>query len=90
MVAIVKWAVRIGIILSVVFAFIVLWNFIYSTITVSTNQNVVSDLLAIIQMWAPFDIDVLFAWVFTSAVIYITYRVTMWTAGLLNKFVGEG
>jgi len=88
-VAIVKWTVRFGIILSLVFAFIVLFNFTYSLIGVTLNQSVVGDIMALVQIWLPFDLDVLLAWIFTSTVLYLSYRVIMFSAGFLNKFIGD-
>lgn len=88
-VAAVKWAVRLGIIISLIFAFTILYNLAYSMIGVTINQSVIGDLLSLVQMWLPFDLDVLMAWLFTGVGLYITYRVAMFAAGAINKFVGE-
>jgi len=86
-VAIVKWVVRFSIIITLVFAFIVLFNFIYSLIGVTVNQSVIGDLMALVQTWLPFDLDVIFAWLLTATTLYIGYRLVIFAVSFLNRFL---
>lgn len=88
-VAIIRWTVRFGIVISLVFAFIVLFNFMYSMLSVVADGSVIGDMIALVQIWLPFDLNVLLAWAFTASTLYISYRVLMFSAGFLNKFIGN-
>jgi hypothetical protein len=86
-VAVVKWVVRISIILTLVFAFLVFFNFVYSLVGTAVNNSVIGDLMSLVQMWAPFDIDVIFSWVLTASSLYLGYRVIIFAVSFLNRFL---
>lgn len=86
--AVVKWTVRFAIIISLVFAFTVILNLSISMIGVSLNQSVIGDLFALLQIWLPFDLDVVTTWLVTATVLYVVYRTSIYAAAFLNKFVG--
>jgi len=88
-VSVVKWLVRLSIIVSLILAFIVFYNFIYSLIGVTLNDSVIADLLALFQMWLPFNLSIVFSWLLTASVLYLSYRVILFSAGFINKFIGE-
>jgi len=88
-VAVVKWLVRLSIIVSLILAFIVFYNFIHSMIGVTLDDSIIGDLLALVQMWLPFNLSIIFAWLLTASVLYLSYRAILFAAGFINKFVGE-
>lgn len=60
--------------LAMVIAFIALLNLTISWIFVGLNFSVVMDLLYLIQMWLPFNLTPLIAWLNVMATAYLTYR----------------
>lgn len=87
-VTVVKWIVRFTIIITVILSFSVLMSLTWSMTSILLNQTVLDDILIILQLWMPFDLDVLLAWVFTSTILYITYRMSIFFLGLTNRFLG--
>jgi len=85
---VVKWLVRLSIIVALILAFIILYNFVYSLISVTTNNAVIADITALVQMWLPFNLNVLMTWVITASILYLTYRVVLFGSGFANKFIG--
>lgn len=86
---IIKWVVRVAFVMAGVFAFIVVVNLATSLIFVALNQNVLSDLFALIQMWLPFNLSVLLAWLTTASIAFITYKLAVMSLSWLNRILGQ-
>lgn len=85
---ILSWAIKLAFVMAGVFAFIVVLNMGASLLRVALNGNIVSDILAMIQMWMPFNLNSLLAWITTSVTIYFTYRLTVAAIIWLERFLG--
>lgn len=72
---------------SVAISFVVLFGFITSAIVVGFNNSVLADLMAIVQLWLPFDLNVMIVWLLTVAGLYIAYRLFNFTSMLLTRFL---
>lgn len=84
-----KMTIRLGIIMAAVFAFIVIFNIAYTAVFVALNLEIIADLGAMIQIWLPFDLDVIFAWLLTVATSFLIYRFALKAHAFLNAFIGH-
>lgn len=84
---IVRQTVKIGFVLSMIFAFVIVLNIIISTLAVGVNHGVLADIFAMIQMWLPFNLNVVLLWLLTAATLYIGYRLTVVAIHFLDVVV---
>lgn len=70
------WGIRLGVVATSIFAFIVVLNLAFQLLFVTLNQNVLSDLFAMIQMWLPFNLNVVLSWFVTALIAYSFYRLS--------------
>lgn len=70
---------------AMVFAFIVFLNFALSLTLVGLNSNVLTDLFALVQMWLPFNLNVLLTWLFTVTSLYFVYRLANVGLAFINE-----
>lgn len=81
-----KMALRASSVLAVVIAFAVFLGFILSAITVGLNANIIGDLMALVQMWLPFNLASTIVWLLSVATLYLTYRLVLFINELINNF----
>lgn len=78
---IVKWIFKLGIrssyVISLVVAFLFGFTFTVGLLTVVTNNDVLLDLMALMQSVLPFNLNVVYAWVFTILSIVTTIEILM-------------
>lgn len=72
-----KSLVKVSAIFSVIVGFVTLFALVISGIMVALNYGVIEDLLSLVQMWAPFNLDPILLWLGTAVTFYMTYRVAM-------------
>lgn len=72
-----------------VFSLIVLLTIITSGLLIALNWGVINDLMAILQMWLPFDMVVVFTWILTVGFAYIAYRLTMLAIEYMNNWLNN-
>lgn len=84
-------AFKMGIKLSYAFSMVVLLvvfiALAVSAIGVALNGSVVLDLLYLVQMWLPFNLNPLFTWLFTSVTAYFGYRLSLLGFTILQNVV---
>lgn len=78
---------RSGVILAGITAFVMLLGFAFSFVAVSLNASVIGDLLALIQMWLPFNLGPLMAWLVTASVLYVAYRLSVVAVNYMSRFI---
>lgn len=84
---IVRQTVKIGFVLSMIFAFVMILNMIISALAIGLNHNALADIFAIIQMWLPFNLNVVLLWLITASTLYIGYRLTVVALHYLDTMV---
>lgn len=88
-VAILKWTFRIAFIVAVAIGASTLIALIINYLIVGYNQSVLADIFAIIQIWLPFNLNIVLLWVTVSASAFIIYKLAVLSYVLLNTFVGK-
>lgn len=85
---VVKWALIVALVITVMLSLTGIVFFIYSGIGVALNASAVSDILYTIQMWLPFNLGPVIAWIFTIVNMYLIYRIAVLVFDLGRKFIG--
>ena len=73
-ISIAKIAVIIVIALSAILALTTVVLFIYGAISIALNGNVITDMLYIVQMWLPFNLGPVIAWLLAIVNLYLLYK----------------
>lgn len=84
-----KIAVRLSFVVGVITAFGGILFLAISTVGVVLNGGVVADLMALVQMWLPFNLAPVLSWLLTGALLVISYRFTVVAIYFLNSFLNE-
>jgi len=84
-----KWALKIAFFSAVILALIVIFGLITSYMVVGFNQSVLGDIFGIIQIWLPFNLNILLIWLALSATAYFAYRLATMAYNLLNSWIGK-
>ena len=84
-----KWGLRLSFVLSMVLLFIVILNIIISFVTITLNGGVLLDLLYLIQVWLPFNLNPLLVWISTTVTAFIAYRLSIIAYNFLNNVIAE-
>ena len=84
-----KWALRVTFFIAVILSIIVLVGVITSYMVIGFNTSVLGEIFAVIQIWLPFNLNILLIWLAVTATAYIAYRLAMMSYNLLNSFLGK-
>lgn len=80
-----KVILKSGLFMAMLFAFIVFLNFALSLTLVSMDANVLTDIFALIQIWLPFNLNVLLAWLVTATGLFFAYRMLNLGLAFINE-----
>lgn len=73
----VKWSLKLGYALAMIALFVIFLGLGVSAIGVALNFSVLFDILYLVQMWLPFNLSPVIAWLFTSVTAYLAWRVAI-------------
>lgn len=85
----IKWGIRFTFVMSMVVLFIVLLNIMISFVGVALNGSVLLDLLYLVQMWLPFNLNPLLVWLSTAVTAFIAYRLSIFAYNFINGLLAE-
>lgn len=86
---IIKWAIRLSFLFTLIIAFISMLNIVVSIVKVGINGTILGDLIAMIQIWAPFNFTMVFNWLTASASVILFYYVSSWAYRTISDFVKD-
>lgn len=84
-----QWLAKATFFIAVIVSIVIFISFINNYIVLGVNGSVLSDIYAFIQMWLPFNINVVLAWITIVATLYITYRLAYMAYNMVNSFIGK-
>lgn len=88
-----KWilivSIKVGFWASVVFTFLPILTIVISGILISLNGSVVMDLFYLIQMWLPFNFNVLLLWCLTAVLAFCIYWLAVKVYTLVVILISE-
>lgn len=85
--AVVRWTIRIGTVFFLVLAFVLVYNLFESTIAVSINNSVLAELMAMVQIWLPFNLGQIFNFLMTATSLILMYYLYRIAINMINKLV---
>ncbi len=87
--AVTRWTLRLVLFSSVAIALTVIIGIITSYMVIGLNQSVLGDIFAIIQIWLPFNLNILLTWLALTSTAYFAYRLALMAYNLLNSLIGK-
>lgn len=78
---------RFGFVLAGIVGFVVFVGVIASFIYVSINYTVLADIFALVQMWLPFNLGVILAWLGIASTAYLGYRFALVALAFVDKLI---
>jgi len=84
-----KILVRLSFVLAGIVGFIILLNMGLSMVTVGLNQGALTDIINLVQVWLPFNINVVLMWLWTAGALYMTYRMALVAFSFINRLAGK-
>lgn len=84
-----KWILKFAYFTAVLLAFMVLISLITTWLVVGFNMGVLSDIFGLVQLWLPFNLNILLAWIGVAVSAYVTYRVLVMSFNMLNAWLGK-
>jgi len=82
-----KYAVRTTVIIGVVITFTILISTLITMINIGLNLGLINDLIAMLQLWLPFNFGQLFSWLFVLTGLYLSYRTSYWIMIRINEYI---
>jgi len=84
-----KWILKFAYFTAVLLSFMVIISLITTWLVVGFNMGVLSDIFGLIQLWLPFNLNILLAWMSVAVTAYVTYRVLVMSFNMLNSWLGK-
>lgn len=86
-VQVLKMFARAGIIVSIILTLLALFLLGYNGMQTLLNVGALADLISLLQIWLPFDINVVFGWLVTATTLYFAFKLAAISYNLINRFV---
>lgn len=83
---ILKVILKIGFIVPVYWGIVALLTSAITAVMISHNTGVLNDIFALVQLWLPFNLNVILVWISTSIVLYLTYAISLMMLNLINTW----
>lgn len=83
-----KWALKISFFSALAIAFSILLGVMTSYLVVGFNTSILSDIFAVIQIWLPFNLNILLIWMSLAATTYLTFRLSLMIFNLIDQYLG--
>lgn len=84
-----KWGLRIHFAVMVISLLLLILSYIFFAFKTAYNVTVLAEIMALIQIWLPFNLGVVIAWITSVAGAIVAYRVNMWGYTWITSIVGK-
>lgn len=84
-----RWTAKLAFWLSVVGSVLIIFGVIFNYMIVGFNMSVLGDIFAMIQIWLPFNLNILLGWLTLAATGYIAYRFAILAYNMIDSFLGR-
>jgi len=84
-----KWILKFAYFTAILLSFMVLISLITTWLVVGFNMGILSDIFGLVQLWLPFNLNILLAWIGVAVSAYVTYRVLVMSFNMLNAWLGK-
>lgn len=84
---VIKLALKAGAFTTVIIFWLVLIGALIKQIYEPVNSSVLGDLSALLQLWTPFNINTVVAWLLTAVNAYLTYKIVIIIYNLVDSYL---
>lgn len=84
---IIKWTAVTAFFSGIALTFLGLMLFIGSMLTIALNGTIIGDAMGIMQIWLPFNLGSLYAWLIIGSGTYITYKISLFVFNRVSRFI---
>lgn len=88
-IAVLKWTFRVAFLIAVAIAVGALVAIVTNYLIVGFSTTVLADIFALVQIWLPFNLNILLLWLTLAASAWIAYKLAVTSYVLLNTFLGK-
>lgn len=87
--AVARWTIKASFFTAVVLAVIVISGIMIAYLVIGFNTSVLADIFALIQIWLPFNLNILLVWLGVIATAYFAYRLSLMAYNMVNAYIGK-
>lgn len=84
---VIKWSAVVAFFAGSILSFVSLMVFIVGLLATTLSTSVIGDILAIVQIWLPFNLMTLLGWVMTATGLYLTYKISLFVFNHAVRFL---
>jgi len=88
-VTVLKFSIRISFFAVLAIALVTFFNLFLGMLVFANSSGVLTEILAIVQMWLPFDLNVVLVWFTTVFFALVAYKLAQTVLNMINQLVGE-
>lgn len=88
LIQILKWVIRLASFSTVAGALLIAFQVMYGALNVILNYEIIADGMGMIQMWTPFNLGSVFAWLITASTIYFAWRFAVIAFDYITRMIG--
>lgn len=85
-----KWTFRLAFLIALALGLTAMIALIVNYMVVGYNQSVLGDIFSLIQIWLPFNLNIVLLWLTLAASAFVIYKLASLSYVLLNTFIGKG
>ena len=89
LVTILKWVLSLAFVMALVLATLVLLGIVISYMVIGFSTTILGEIFALIQIWLPFNLNLLLIWLTIAGTAYIAYRLSLMSYSLINSYLGK-
>lgn len=84
-----KWSLKITFIMACILAVLVIIGVITTYFVVVLNATLLGEIFGVVQIWLPFNLNIILIWMAVAGTAYLGYRLAMMAYNLLNSWLGR-
>jgi len=82
-----KYIVKATVFVGVIIAFTILLSTLITLVGAGLNGGLIGDIVAMIQIWLPFNFAMMLNWLLLISGLYITYRTLYWSMLRVKEYM---
>lgn len=86
-VTVAKWALKISFFSSIAIALMILFGVLTSYLVAGFSLPVLTDVFAFVQVWLPFNLNVILIWLGLAATAYLIFRLSLMTFNIIDAYL---
>lgn len=88
-VTVARWALKISFFTSIAIAISILIGVVSSYLIAGYNTSVLNDIFGIVQIWLPFNLNILLLWIAIAATAYLAFRLSLMVFNIISAYIGR-